>query len=96
MLANDQIKSIARSIFRAADERLHRDDDRYDTQQLWDAVRHACHAIEAVSQLEEVDLSGSDRRRRVRFIVAELEEAVEAARRARVVIDFASRDEETH
>jgi hypothetical protein len=91
MYANDQIKIVAKQIFEEADERLHRDDDAYDRQQLWDAVRHACRAIQAVTDLEREDLPGPDRSRRARFLVSELESALESAKKARVVVDWPAR-----
>ena len=88
MLAKDQIKSIAREIDRSADERIHNSDDRFDRQQLWEVVRRASRAIETVTEMEADDLPAEDRSRRVRYLVAELETALEAARRAKVVVDW--------
>jgi|GEM_PF-597752 len=88
MLAKDQIKSIAREIDRTADERIHSCDDRFDRQQLWEVVRRASRAIETVTEMEADELSAEDRSRRARFLLAELEDALEAARRAKVVFDW--------
>jgi len=90
MLAKDQIKQIAQEIDRTADARIHTCDDRYDRQQLWEVVRRACHAIEAVTDMERDDLGPDERTRRVRYLVSELETALEAARRAKVVLDWSA------
>lgn len=84
MLARDQIRSVAEEIGRTADRHIH-DDDRFDRQQLWEAVRRACNVIEAVADLDGDQLDGVDRTRRTRFIIAELEAGLEAAQKARVV-----------
>jgi hypothetical protein len=89
-LAKDQIKSLVREIDRTADERIHNSDDRFDRQQLWEVVRRASRAIEAVTEMEAEDLPAEDRSRRARYLVAELESALEAARRAKVVVDWTS------
>ncbi|MBI4409696.1 MAG: hypothetical protein HY561_08320 [Gemmatimonadetes bacterium] len=94
MLALDQIKVVAQELDRAADERIDRAGDRYDRTQLWEVVRRACHAIEAVAALEKDDLSPSDRSRRARYLVSELESALEAARKAKVVLDWTNRREQ--
>ena len=91
MLAKDQIKQIAQEIDRSADERIHSCDDRFDRQQLWEVVRRACHAIEAVTDMERDDLGSEERIRRARYLVSELETALEAARRAKVVMDWSVR-----
>jgi hypothetical protein len=91
MLAKDQIKQIAQEIDRSADERIHNCDDRFDRQQLWEVVRRACRAIEAVTDMEREDLASDERSRRVRYLVSELETALEAARRAKVVMDWSVR-----
>lgn len=91
MLAKDQIRMIAQEIDRAADARIHTSDDRYDRQQLWEVVRRACHAIEAVADMESDDLAADERTRRARYLVSELETALEAARRAKIVMDWAAR-----
>jgi hypothetical protein len=88
MLAKDQIKMIAQEIDRTADERIHNCDDRFDRQQLWEVVRRACRAIEAVTDMEREDLGHEERSRRARYLVSELETALEAARRAKVVLDW--------
>ena len=90
MLAKDQIKSIAREIDRTADERIHSCDDRFDRLQLWEVVRRASRAIETVTEMEADDLADEDRSRRMRFLVAELEDALEAARRAKVITDWSN------
>jgi hypothetical protein len=91
MFANDQIKIVARQICREADERIHRDDDRFDRQQLWDTVRHACRAIQAVTEIESDDMDVHDRSRRAQFLVSELESALEAAKRAKAVLEWSAR-----
>ena len=91
MLAKDQIRMIAQQIDRAADARIHTADDRYDRQQLWEVVRRACHAIEAVTDMERDDLAADERTRRARYLVSELETALEAARRAKIVMDWSAR-----
>ena len=91
MLGRDQIKLVAREIDRTADERIHRCDDRFDEQQLWEVVRRASRAIETVTEMESDSLSPEDRSRRARYLVAELESAVEAARRASAVVDWNAR-----
>ncbi len=88
MLAKDQIKLIARELDRSADERIHDSDDAFDRQQLWEVVRRASRAIEAVTEMESDALSAEDRSRRARYLVSELETALDAARRARVVMDW--------
>ncbi|HEX7091217.1 MAG TPA: hypothetical protein VF192_13835 [Longimicrobiales bacterium] len=88
MLANGQVKVVAQEVGRTAAERIHCAGDRYDRLQLWEVVRYASRAIEAVAELEEQDLSASDRSRRARYLVSELECALEAARRAKVVLDW--------
>lgn len=97
MLAKDQIKSVVQEIDRTADERIHNCDDQYDRQQLWEVVRRASKAIEAVTEMEADDLAPEDRSRRARYLVAELESALDAARRAKVVVDWTAhrvRDDE--
>ena len=91
MLGRDQIKLVAREIDRTADERIHQCDDRFDEQQLWEVVRRASRAIETVTEMESDSLSPEDRARRARYLVAELESAVEAARRASAVVDWNAR-----
>lgn len=91
MLAKDQLKMIAQEIDRTADARAHDCDDNYDRQQLWEVVRHASHVIETVAEMEREDLTQSERSRRARQLVTELEIALDAARRARIVMDWSSR-----
>lgn len=92
MLAKDQLKQIAQEIDRTADERMHSCDDNYDRQQLWEVVRRASHAIETVAEMEREGLTHSERSRRARYLVTELEVALDAARRARIVMDWSARD----
>lgn len=91
MLGRDQIKSVAREIDRSADERIHNCDDRFDQQQLWEVVRRASRAIETVTEMEAETLSPEDRVRRARYLVAELETALDAAKRASAVVDWNAR-----
>jgi hypothetical protein len=91
MLARDQIKMIAQEINRSADEHIHNCDDQLDRQQLWEVVRRACHAIEAVAEMERDELRPDDKTRRARYLVSELETALEAAKRAKAVLDWTSR-----
>ena len=93
MLANDQIKSVVQEIDRTADDRMHHCDDAYDRQQLWEVVRRASHAIETVAEMERDTLTASERTRRARYLVTELEVALEAARRAKMVMDWTGRDD---
>ena len=88
MLGRDQIKLVAREIDRTADERIHNCDDRFDQQQLWEVVRRASRAIETVTEMEADHLSPEDRARRARYLVSELETALDAAKRASVVVDW--------
>lgn len=90
MLAKDQIKMIAQEIDRTADENIHNCDDRFDRQQLWEVVRRASRAIETVAEMEREELPADDRCRRARYLVSELETALEAARRAKTVMDWSS------
>jgi hypothetical protein len=89
MLAKYQLKAIAQEIDRAADRWLHDCDDEYHRQQLWEVVRRASRVIETVVELERDDLTRQERARRARFMEAELEIALDSARRARVVMDWA-------
>jgi hypothetical protein len=91
MLARDQIRMVAQEIDRSAEQRMHRCDDRFDQQQLWEVVRRACHAIETVTEMDGDGMQAEDRSRRARYLVNELESAVEAARRAKVVLDWTTR-----
>ncbi|MGH7505543.1 MAG: hypothetical protein ACRELX_07815 [Longimicrobiales bacterium] len=91
MLAKDQIKMIAQEINRSADEHIHNCDDQLDRQQLWEVVRRACHAIETVTEMEHTELAPEDRTRRARYLVTELESALEAAKRAKAVLDWTTR-----
>ena len=91
MLGRDQIKLVAREIDRSADERIHNCDDRFDQQQLWEVVRRASRAIEAVTEMEADTLTPDERVRRARYLVSELETALDAAKRASVVVDWNAR-----
>lgn len=91
MLGRDQIKLVAREIDRSADERIHNCDDRYDQQQLWEVVRRASRAIETVTEMEADTLTPDERVRRARYLVSELETALDAAKRASVVVDWNAR-----
>ncbi len=93
MLARDQIKAVAQEIDRTADQRMHYCDDRFEQQQLWEVVRRACRVIEAVSELDDDGMPPEQRSRRARYVVDELESAVEAARKARVVLDWTTHRE---
>ena len=88
MLANGQIKVVAQEVGRAAAERIRNAGDQNDRVQLWEVVRYASRAIEAVVEIETQDLSASDRCRRARYLVSELECALEAARKAKAVLDW--------
>ncbi len=88
MLARDQIKQVAQEIDRTADQRMHYCDDRFDQQQLWEVVRRACRVIETVSELDDGELPHDLRSRRARYVLDELESALEAARKAKVVLDW--------
>ena len=91
MLGKDQIKLVAREIDRTADAHIHRCDDRFDQQQLWEVVRRASRAIETVTEMESDQLAPEDRARRARYLISELETALEAAKRASVVVDWNAR-----
>lgn len=91
MLARDQIKMVAQEIDRSADEHAHNCDDQLDRQQLWEVVRRACRAIETVTEMEREELAAEDRTRRMRYLVSELETALESARRAKAVMDWTGR-----
>ena len=88
MLANGQIRAVAQELGRTANERIRYVGEAYDRLQLWEVVRYASRAIEAVAELEEEDLPPADRCRRARYLVSELECALEAARKAKVVLDW--------
>lgn len=89
MLTREQLRIIAQEIDRAADGWQHECDDRYDREQLWEVVRRASHAIQAVAEIEREELTRQQRSLRARYMVEELEIALDAARRARVVMDWA-------
>lgn len=89
MLVGDQVKSVAQEIGRTADQHVHDDGNRADAQQLWEVVR----ATALVAEVEgQTDLDVSDRERRTRFIIDELESALEFARRARIVLQWREKD----
>ncbi len=67
---------------------MHYCDDRFDQQQLWEVVRRACRVIETVSELDDGELPPDQRSRRARYVLDELESALEAARKAKVVVDW--------
>jgi hypothetical protein len=90
MLANAQIRSVTQEIDRTAHDRMHDCDDEFDRQQLWEVVRRACHAIQAVADLDSGDVAPADRARRTRYLIHELEVALEAARRAKIILDWSS------
>lgn len=90
MWANDQIKIVARQIARLSGERVRQTEGRIDRQQLWELARHASRIIEAVAEMDEAELTAGDRSRRARYLVCEVEFALEAARRAKVVLDWAA------
>jgi hypothetical protein len=94
MLAKDQIKLIAQEIHRTADVRMHQCNDEYDRQRLWEVVRHASHAIESVAEMERDGMTAADRQRRARALLLELESALEAARQAKVVMDWSVRGDD--
>ena len=88
MLAKDQIKLVAEELNRTANARLIACEGELERQQLWEVVRRASHAIQAVAEIEREDLGDDDRRRRARYLVSELETALEVARRARTVLEW--------
>jgi hypothetical protein len=88
MLAKDQIRAIARELDRTADERIRGADDHLERQQLWEVVRRACRAIEAVAEMENDEAPTEARTRKARYVVSELETALEAARRAKTAIEW--------
>ena len=90
MLAKDQLRMIAQEIDRTAGERVHECDDCYDRQQLWEVVRRASHVIETVAEMERDGLTHTERARRARYVVTELEIALDAAQRARIVVDWSA------
>lgn len=89
MLANDQIKDLARRLAQEADERSHVDADE-ERREIWEAVRHACNMVAAVAELERdtAELDRPERGRRARYAVSELETALESAQRARRYLDW--------
>lgn len=93
MLAKDQLKSIAQEIDRTAGARQDTCDDCFDRQQLWEVVRRASRAIETVAEMEHDDVDTEERQRRTRYLVNELELALDAARSAQVVMDWSARGE---
>lgn len=96
MLARDQLKAIAQEIDRTADARKHDCDDCFDREQLWEVVRRASRAIEAVVEIERDGLAEGERQGRVRYLEVELELALDAARSARVVMEWTERGRLEH
>lgn len=95
MLSNDQIRAVAEEIRRSADDRIHQRDDREPSQFLWESVRHACHVVEAIAELEQdSELSAADRRKRMQYVLSELETAVEVARQARKAARWREREQD--
>jgi hypothetical protein len=94
MLAKDQIKLVAEELNRTADARMHDCEGELERQHLWEVVRRASHAIQAVADIEREELDNDGRRRRARYLVSELETALDAARRARTVLEW-RRDDRT-
>jgi hypothetical protein len=92
MLARDQIRMIAKEIDRTADAHVHDSDGELGRQHLWEVVRRASHAIQAVAEIEREELTHDDRRKRARYLVAELETALGAAKRAKAVLDWTHPD----
>lgn len=90
MLAKDQIRMIAEEIDRTADARLHACEGELGRQQLWEVVRRSSHAIQAVADIEREGLTLDERRKRARYLVTELELAYEAAKRARVTLEWST------
>lgn len=91
MLAKDQIRAIARELDRSANERIRRDDGRNVEQEpLWESVRRASRAIETVAEMDADGITAEDRRHKARYIVSELETALEAARKAKSAIEWTS------
>ena len=91
MLAKDQIRAIARELDRSADERIRMDDGRNaELEPLWESVRRACRAIQTVAEMDSDGITREDRRHKARYIVSELETALEAARKARSAIEWTS------
>lgn len=89
MLARDQIRAIARELDRTADERLRGlDGTSVEREALWETMRRACRAIETVAELEHEDLAHEVRSRKARYLVSELETALDAARKAKSTIDW--------
>jgi len=93
MLAQDQLRSIAQEIDRTADARQHGCDDCPDRLQLWETVRRASRAIQTVAEMERDGVADEERQRQVRYLVNELELALDAARSARLVIDWGTSGE---
>jgi hypothetical protein len=88
MLARDQIRAIARELDRTADAHIRGANAGLEEQQLWEVVRRACRAIEAVAEMGGDGMERSDRTRKARYVESELETALEAARRARTAIEW--------
>lgn len=93
MLGRDQLRMIAEEINRTADAHVHDHEGELGRQHLWEVVRHASHAIQTVAEIEREDLEPDARRRRARYLVSELETALEAARHARSVLEWRRYDQ---
>ena len=90
MLAKDQLRLIAEEIDRTAGARMNDCQGQLGREHLWEVVRRASHAIHAVAGIERDDLTADERRRRARYLVAELETALEAARQARTALEWSN------
>jgi hypothetical protein len=88
MLAKDQLSLIAEEIDRTADARLHDCQGQLAREHLWEVVRRASHAIQAVAGIEDDEVGPQERRRRARYLETELETALAAARQARRALDW--------
>jgi len=91
MLARDQLRWIAQEIDRTADERQRDCDDSADRQQSWEAVRRASRAIQTVAEMEHSEVAEEERHRQVRYLVSELQLALDAARSARLAMEWGGR-----
>lgn len=100
MLANDQIKELARRLGEEARERVEgrhvrkgappRDGAERET--LWEAAARASNVIAEIAQLDEDDeIDGPDRGRRASYLESELEIALDAVKSARRSLKWRSR-----
>ncbi|MGH7476411.1 MAG: hypothetical protein ACRELD_08980 [Longimicrobiales bacterium] len=85
-LATDQIRDLARRLAEEADGRVHESSAPTEHQRLWEVARHACHAVAAVAELEREELARAERAKRARYVVTELEIALDAAKRTRAAL----------